>query len=68
MDQSREETQLLLASLLQEYRTICQEVKATTDSDREQELRAWAAACIADYLATIQQHRASKQTETIVSP
>ncbi len=67
MDQSWQETNLMLASIRQEYMMICQELKHTTDSQRAIQLRDMASVCIADYQETIRQYRAANQRETIVS-
>jgi hypothetical protein len=58
------ETQLQLASILQEYRAICQELEGTVDSQHRRTLLAWGAACL-DAFSTVVEAQRSQQFDTL---
>ena len=57
MNTSWQETQAKLVSIQHEYNLICWAWKVTSNSEREQQLRALASACLAEVQATIQQYQ-----------
>ena len=61
MDTSWKETQAKLVSIQQEYNLICQAWKATSNSEREQQLRDLASACLAEVQATVQHYGGTKE-------
>jgi hypothetical protein len=56
MNISWQETQAKLVSIQHEYNLICRAWKLTSNSQREQQLRALASACLAEVQATIQRY------------
>ena len=62
MDICWQETQAKLVAIQEEYNLICQAWRATTNSDREHQLRDLASACLAEVQATIQQYGVGTQT------
>lgn len=61
MDILWEETQAKLVSIQQEYNLICQAWKVTNNSEREQQLRALASACLGEVQATIRDYGEEKE-------
>ena len=61
MDTSWAETQARLVSIQEEYNHICRAWKVTTDSERQQQLRALASACLAELQATVQGYGEEKE-------
>jgi hypothetical protein len=57
MNTSWQETQAKLVSIQHEYNLICWAWKTTSNSEREQQLRALASACLADIKVTIQHYQ-----------
>ena len=56
MDPAWEETKAKLVSIQQEYNLICRAWRATRNSQREEQLRALASACLAEVQATIRDY------------
>jgi hypothetical protein len=61
MDTSWKEAQAKLVSIQEEYNLICRAWKATSNSEREQQLRDLASECLAEVQATIQDYSGEKE-------
>lgn len=61
MDTSWEETQARLVAIQHEYNLLCQAWKVTNNSERGQQLRELASACLAEVQAAIQHYGEEKE-------
>ena len=56
LNSARREVMLKLKSIAQEYHAFYQELEVTGDSQRQRELRAWAATCVDEFNEVILRH------------